>query len=120
MKMNKKYAHVAYIRTAIALGSMEDLAERISKYADLEISKVKTSGFVLRQTSDYKVSEETLIKSIFEGICDALEVDIEETTDYITENYDFVFNPDDIDKDRLAELFDISRDGRLIYIELDL
>ena len=118
--MNKKYAHVAYIRTAAEIGSMEGLAERTAKYADLEVSKVKTNGFVLRKQSGNELTDEMLAKALYEAVTGILESDIEETTDYISENFDFGFNPDDISKDRLIELFDISRDGRLIYIELDL
>lgn len=120
MKMNKKYAHVAYIRTAIALSSMEDLAERISKHADLEVSKVKSSGFILRAKSGQEVSDAILQLCIYEGVCDILEDDHAETTDYISENYDFAFDPNDIEQERLASLFEINRDGRLVYMELDI
>ena len=118
--MNKKYAHVAYIRTAIEIGSMEGLAERTAKNADLEVSKVKTNGFVLRKRSGADLADEDLAKALYKAVCDVLESDIEETTDYISENFDFSFNPDEIKKEQLIELFDVNRDGRLIYIELDL
>lgn len=120
MKMNRKWMHAAYIKTALELSSMETIAERISDFAGMEVSKVKTSGFVLRQTSGGTADNETLKTCIYKGVCDILDDDIEETTDHITENYDMVYNPDEIDQDKLMELFDINRDGRLIYVELDL
>ena len=39
---------------------------------------------------------------------------------YISEHYDVSFNPDNLDQDVMVDLLDIERDGRLIYVELDL
>ena len=120
MKMNRKYMHVAYVRSAIDLSTMETLAGRISGFAKMEVDKVKSNGFVLRQSTGDPVDISAVHTAVYKGLCDVLDDDIEETTEYISENYDMVYNPDDIDSSKLAELFDISRDGRLFYIELDL
>lgn len=120
MKMNRKWMHTAYVKAALDLSSMETIAERISEFTDTEVTKVKTSGFVLRQTGGDIANNDDLKKGIYKGICDILDDDIAETTEYISENYDIVYNPDDIDMEMLVDLFDIDRDGRLIYVELDL
>lgn len=112
--------HIAYIRTATNISSMKDLAERISENSATDISNIKSNGFTLRQKPDGKVTDDMLEEAIYEAVSDILTEDIEESTDYISENYDFPFNPDDIHSEHLMELFDVSRDGRLIYVELDL
>lgn len=120
MTMNKKYMHIAYIRTAIKLTSMRDLAERISENSATEVSTVKSDGFVLRRKTDVKVSDSDLETAIHDAVYDILTSEIEDSTDHISEHYDFAFDPDAIIASKLMELFDISRDGRLIYVELDI
>lgn len=120
MKMNRKYLHIAVVRSAIELSTMETVAERISKLAKMEVSKVKSSGFVLRQVSGDAMELSKIKRCIFQGICDVLDDDIVEATEYISEHYDVSFNPDNLDQDVMVDLLDIERDGRLIYVELDL
>lgn len=121
MKVNKKYIHTAVLHTAIEKGSVEEIADRTAEQLGgaVEVNKVKADGFILRQKKDAEVSKDELTSAITAAICGILDDDIEDATDYISENYDFPYDPDKIEEGHVRDLFDYTYDGRLIYVEID-
>lgn len=120
MKMNTKYMHIAYIQAVCHSAGMKALAERMADNLSIDVNDTKSNGFILRNVKDNVITTDQLRESLYKVVCDILDDDLEEVTDFISDRYDFAFNPDTIDKDKLFSLFEVDIDGRLICFELDL
>lgn len=121
MKVNKKIMHAAVVHAALELGSIKDLADNVaSSLKGVEVYNIKNDGFILRQGKNNEIDYDDLTKAITEGICEILDEDLENSMDYIQENYEFIYNSDHISPDYIRELFDYNRNGRLIYVEIDM
>lgn len=125
MKMNDKYVHLSVMHTLLTLYDMKDLAKSVTKaicedHGDVvELQTTKNSGFILRRKKDSNITDKELSKTMADVIEELMDDKIDEVLDYISENYEFAYDSSTINEDFIKEIFDISRTGRLIYIEID-
>lgn len=125
MKINDKYVHLSIMHTFLALYDMKDLAKTVVKAANkvngetIELQNVKNSGFILRRKKDSSITDKELSKIMANVIEELMDDKVDEVLDYISENYEFAYDSSAIGEEFIKEIFDISRSGRLIYIEID-
>ena len=126
MKMNKKNMHMAIVHMFFELYSVRDLAERVVDDLDdadrgsVELHSSKQSGFTIRCKKDAEIEDSTIIDTIVDAIADMLDDKEDEAIDFMSDNYEQGYSPDSINKDLVREAFDISHNGRLIIIEIDM
>ena len=126
MKMNDKYVHLSVMHTLLSLYDMKDLAKSVTKaickdHGDIvELQTMKNSGFILRRKKDGTITDKEISKIMADVIKELMDDKIDEVLDYISENYEFAYDSSAIGEEFIKEIFDISRTGRLIYIEIDI
>lgn len=100
----------------------ESVSFHISKNTGETITVIESrkSGMILRTKRDSAIS----LKTIKEGIIDAMQELVENDTDDfevdIVEKYEFEFGTHQIDMDFIDETMYIKKKGKDIYIEIDV
>ena len=126
MKMNKKNMHMAIVHMFFELYSVRDLADRVVDDLDdedvgsVELHSSKQSGFTIRCKKDTEIENETVVDAIAEAMSDMLDDRDDEAMDFMSDNYEQGFDSDQVNNDLVRETFDISHNGRLIIIEIDM
>lgn len=121
MRVNKKYMRLTIIQTLLGLYSMKDFAKEVTSVIDeIELQDTKSTGFICRKKKDRDITEDQIVSGIAKTIGHMLDEKLDETLDYIAENYEFAYESSMVDDALVRDIFEISRSGRLIYIEMDL
>lgn len=125
MKMNKKRRYTAIMCAIVETVGLAELAGASVEAADgmVELVDTKDSGFRLRVTSGTKMSDSDIKDMLVSAIREICNDNSDEIFDHISDNYDYDVNELDLNKDinegMIDAMFDIDRDGRIIYIEYD-
>ena len=126
MKMNKKNMHMAIVHMFFELYSVRDLAERVvddlddSNVGSVELHSSKQAGFTIRCKKDVEIDDTSIIDAITNSMQHMLDEKEDDAMDFMSDNYEQAFNPDKVNNDLVYETFDISHNGRLIVIEIDM
>ena len=126
MKTNRKYTNLAVINTLFELYRVEDLANEVvdninkHKKDSVELESVKKSSFIIRKMKDASVTAADIKTFITDSITEMLDDKLDEVLDYLSDNYDLAYDSFMIDDAFVDDIFDITRSGRLFYIEADM
>ena len=125
MKMNKAHMYVAIIQSVLATSNMKHLAKEVmcrlnkSDKDCVEIQDTKTHGFSLRRKKDSEISDALIGDAIIDATNTIIDDNSDEVLDYISDNYEFTLDYDCIDESFVENIFEITRSGRIIYVEVD-
>ena len=124
MKLNKAHMYVAIIQSILEFSSMERLANEVEDKLNkdtfsVEIMDIKAHGFSLRRKKDTDISTTMISDAIAEATQTIIEDHYDDAMDYVADKYEFVLDTDYINESYVENVFDISKSGRIIYIEVD-
>lgn len=125
MKSSKKFIRMATMHAFLQSSDMKELAKATVKEfnaahsGDIEVDVVKENGFTLRRKKDAMITNSDVQSSIRDAILSIAENNFDDIKDFISENYEFEYDPTIISTSFVADIFDIDRNGRLIYVEMD-
>lgn len=126
MKLNKKNMHRALVHTFFELYTVRQLAEEVVDVLDekdigsTELHSAKQGGFTIRCKKDLELEDDTVTEAIADAMQSMLEKKEDEAQDLMLDNCDLILNLEYINSDLVRSIFDISRNGRLIIVEVDL
>lgn len=125
MKVTEKYTHMVYMNTLMRLYSMKQVAKAIVEQLNaegdsVELHKTENAGFTMRRLGDSLISDTVLMDAMALAIASLLDDKIDEAMDYMYENYDLEYSKSSVDEDFVRDIFDFTRNGRLIYVDADL
>ena len=120
MKMNKKRRNAAIMGAILETVGMQKLAERFVKLANnsgsTELMDVKESGFKVRTKDETTITIYGDPKS-YAQIQKYLE---EQGFEEIGGEFTYIPNDiKDVDLEMAEDIFEVDRDGRIVYIEYD-
>ena len=123
MKMNKKRRNAAIMGAILETVGMQKLAERFVKLANnsgsTELMDVKESGFKVRTEAGSFTTDGSIIEVLADAMRKLCEKHDEDIRDHISENYDYDYDIKDVDLEMAEDIFEVDRDGRIVYIEYD-
>jgi len=125
MKNSKKFMRMTTMHALLQSVTMSDLAKatveafNAEHSGDIEVDIVKENGFTLRRKKDATITNTDIQDSIRDAIRSLAKENAEDITDFISENYEFEYDDAIITTGFVSDIFDIDRNGRLIYIEVD-
>lgn len=126
MKNSKKLMRMATMHAFLQTSNMEDLAKATAKEfnaahsGDIEVDSVKENGFTLRRKKDAVITDSDVQNSICDAIIGIIDKNVDDIKDFINENYEFEYDQSIITPSFISDVFDIDRNGRLIYVEVDV
>ena len=125
MKVTEKYTHMVYMNTLMRLYSMKQVATAIveplnAKGDSVELHKTENAGFTMRRLGDSLISDTVLVDAMALAIASLFDDKIDEAMDYMYENYDLEYAGSSVDENFVRDIFDFTRNGRLIYVDADL
>jgi len=126
MKLNKKLAYNAVGSALFHVCGMKVLSEAVVAVINdttpgaVEVEAVCADGFTIRRKKDYNISDNGLYSAIVEATETLFDKHDDEVIDYIADTYDFAYDPDFVTTDYAEDIFDVTRNGRLISIEADI
>ena len=74
----------------------------------------------MRRKKDAVITDSDVQNSIRDALIDIIDENVDDIKDFISENYEFEYDPSIITAGFISDVFDIDRSGRLIYIEVDV
>lgn len=128
MKMNKKIMQKAVMHTVLELYKMKDFAEKVAETINgrqqgdaVELQGTKGTGFIIRRKKDVNITDSELSEAIVETVRELIDAQYDEAAGYIADTYEIDFEGTDcITGDLVKDVFEVTRSGRLIYVEVDL
>lgn len=126
MKVNKKIMYSAVARTLFETNSSAEIAKATAealsdeKSGAVEVNTARNNGFVLRCKKDATISDNVIYKALASVSKELLNASSDEVEDYMTDKFDVSYDSKYVNVDYAQEIFEISHNGRLIYIEADL
>lgn len=126
MKNSKKLMRMATMHAFLQTSNMEELAKATAKEfnaahsGDVEVDSVKENGFTMRRKKDAVITDSDVQNSIRDALIDIIDKNVDDIKDFISENYEFEYDPSIITVGFISDVFDIDRSGRLIYVEVDV
>lgn len=125
MAVTKKLMRMATMHAILHNITMDELAKATVREfnnahsGDLEVDVAKESGFTLRRKKEAVITNSDIQNAIRDGLLYLAEKNEDDIKDYISDNYEFEYDESVITSSCVADMFDINRNGRLIYIEVD-
>lgn len=126
MKANKVYCYSAIMSALMKFYSIHDIASGVEEISDEEIGTelnvytCKSDGFILRRKKDNMVSDADIVKALVKVIKKMIKDEDDSVESYIFEQYDFEMKDSMICADMIEHIFEITKNGRLITIEMDI
>lgn len=126
VKLNKKLMYTAVGNVLFRLYSSKEIAEAVVSVIDeekpgaVEVNASRSDGFTLRCHKDVSLTESYLMSVLADATQELLDEKYEDVLDYISDTYDLTYDSKYVDSDYAAEIFDISKNGRLISFEADV
>lgn len=127
MTVNKKLMYTAISNATTNMYKMKDLAKAVAETINqdkgvtvVEVDNSCSDGFTLRCHKDRNLSNSYLCKMLSEATTILLDEKYEDVLDYISDAYDLIYDSKYVTDEYAEEAFNISKNGRLISIELDL
>lgn len=124
MKMNEKNTRLAVVHTFFNVFNVHQLADAVvdelNRDDGAELHSAKQSGFTIRCKKDTEVSKDDVRKAIADAMSSMMEESLDEILDIMADNYDIAFELDMVTTDLVKGAFDISHNGRLIIVEIDM
>ena len=116
---------MVYMNTLMRLYSMKQVAKAIVEQLNaegdsVELHKTENAGFTMRRLGDSLISDTVLVDAMAFAIASLLDDKIDEAMDYMYENYDLEYSKSSVDEDFVRDIFDFTRNGRLIYVDADM
>lgn len=126
MKVNNKLMYSAIARTLFNLYDAEKLGNEVVKRLNndksgaVELQTCRSNGFVLRVRKDLSLTDKNLQKVLADATDGLLSDKGDEAVDYMSDTFDLTFDKKYISSGYVQEIFEISRNGRLIYVDADV
>lgn len=126
MKVNKKLMYNAIAGTLFEIYSSAEIAKTVvsaineEKPNAVEMNTTRENGFILRCRKDANISDDYLYGVLADVTAELFDDKYDEATDHMSDTFDMNYDSDYASKDYAKEIFEISRNGRLIYVESDI
>ena len=122
--MNEKNTRLAVVHTFFNIFDVHQLADAVvdelNHDGGAELHSAKQTGFTVRCKKDTEVSKDDVRKAIINAMSNMMEENLDEVLDLMADNYDIAFELDMVTTDLAKGVFDISHNGRLIIVEIDM
>lgn len=126
MKVSNKLMYSAIARTLLNLYDAEGLGNEVVKLLNndksgaVELQTSRANGFVLRVRKDLSLTDKNLQKVLADATSNLLSDKEDEAVDYMSDTFDLVFDKKYISASYAQEIFEISKNGRLVYVDADI
>lgn len=120
MKTGEKQLRAALLHTFFELYDAKNLAKECVRRTNIELHEAKRTSFSLRCGKDQEIGDSELTEVIVKSLRELMNDRMDEVLDIMSDEYDIAYDADAIDDDLVRALFDYTRDGRLIHVDIDV
>ena len=125
MKVNHKQLYAAIINGFLEVYKVKDLGKSVAERLDekvggIELQEAKASSFSMRCKKDADVTDTAIAGAIVHCVKALIDDRSEEIMDYIQDQYEIAYESDMVTEDFVKTLFDITRHGRIVYVDIDV
>lgn len=126
MKVNIKMMYNAIAGTLFDVYSSTEIANKVvdvindDRSGAVEVYNTRGNGFVLRCRKDCNIGDTYLHKVLADVTAELFDDKSDEAMDHMSDTFDMTYEEKYVTADYAKDIFEISHNGRLIYIEADL